>query len=366
MPFQNTKSLILPRFDKGRKAASSKGHPSRSWRMLVESERKEDDDNQDDVPFHRPGILLPPGLQDNHELFTYEEKFDAELLEESSQAGDFEDPADMYVDELQALNTALCFLCSINADSAEVERFLKLHPESLLLEGACLLPEDSAKYILEQHARRCTCDGQCHSNRSRVLELVTSGFETFRSSRERREGNDAKLWNAYFLKLVEYEHTIRKIRREELIMRNTLIETGVDVRTYQEELNEIYRFLDTLPSAAKQSPLAMLACRRPSPSSGNAGLDSAEIAMVVGRRSVLEYQVGVAKVTLDTVKREHKNLLQSIRDSRRAQFKILKRAFKGCMRHDICSVGYVASSDTASSASAVLTSVSGSSAAPTH
>ena len=52
--------------------------------------------------------------------------------------------AEDYLDRLQSLNTALCFLCSVNADALEVERFLIARPDALLLEGAGNLPEESA------------------------------------------------------------------------------------------------------------------------------------------------------------------------------------------------------------------------------
>jgi len=242
--------------------------------------------------------------------------------------------ADEYVDELQALNTALCFLCSINADSSEVERFLKRHPEALLLEGACLLPEDSAHYILEQHMRRCTCQGRCHQNRKLVFELVQRGFEWYQSKREHRaEAQGAKSsWSKHFQKLVASEHEIRKHRRQELLLRNKLIEAGMEFKSYKEELDRARSRQED--DSSKHSALALLACTRHKSSSSN-DLQS--------QVSVLEYQVGVASVNLRSVERERSILLDRIRDGRRSQFAVLKKAFASCRRHDICRIVYTAS-----------------------
>lgn len=259
-------------------------------------------------------------------LYTFDDNFDPQMLDENIQV-DSEEFADLFVDELQALNTALCFLCSINADAKEVQAFLRHHPESLLLEGACLLPEDSAVYILRQHMRRCKCKGLCNLNRVRVLGLLNSGFSTFQGKRSNRAEQDAKAWDLYFGKLVDVEHEVRRLRREELMMRNTLAETAFEVRTYREELFELYRNLESKES--RSSALMKLACTRPR-TSGNFH-DG-------GRRNVLEYQVSVASINLKSVEREHAAVLQRIREGRRAQFSILKRAFQGCKRHEICNI----------------------------
>jgi hypothetical protein len=274
---------------------------------------------------------------DDDQFYTFDEKFnvdeDGGLLDATDSLVVTKEYADRFVDELQALNTALCFLCSVNADSGEVERFLTLHPEALLLEGACLLPEDSAHYILQQHVLRCKCQRQCHFNRARVLDLLSLGFETYQARRVRRSDPEAKLWSVHFEELVKAEHEIRLLRREELNLRNTLVETTVEARTYQEELDRVYRRQDYRHGhRSKASALAMLACHRNHHRNSDC---------VDGRATVLEYQVGVASINLRSVEREHANLLQRIREGRRMQFAVLKRAFEGCRRHVICSIGCV-------------------------
>jgi hypothetical protein len=237
--------------------------------------------------------------------------------------------ADNRVDQLQALNTALCFLCSVNADSSEVEHFLKFHPDALLLEGACILPEDSARYILEEHTRRCKCKGKCHQNRKKLTDLLNLGFEHYHSNRLERSTESYKLWSKHFSRLVEVEHSVRIWRRNELLLRNTMVETTVELKAYKDELNEAYRKQNL--SGESSSPLALLKCSsRSKPDSFGSQV------------AVLEYQVDVSSINLRSVEREHTRLLQRIREGRRAQFSILKSALTGCLRHDICCLGYVA------------------------
>jgi hypothetical protein len=270
--------------------------------------------------------------------------------DEDDEAGKVsEELADYYVDELQALNTALCFLCSINADAEQVDTFLKLHPEALLLEGTCMLPEDSAVFILRQQMRRCKCQGLCSLNRIRVLALLNSGFEKYQPMRVARDEASAKAWNFYFARLVQMEHEIRRLRRDELTMRNTLVETAFELRSYRDELKESYRVAEEeLAHHNKVSPLKILVC------AARHHVKDIELNHHGSRRNVLEYQVGVASINLKSVEREHAALLHRIREGRRTQFGILKRAFQGCRRHEICSVKKAPSESTTVQISAAV------------
>ena len=298
------------------------------------------------MSFQKTTALVVQG-DDATDEFYPSTKFDLQLLQENSQVSQ-EASTDYTVDELQAVNTALCFLCSVNADSTEVERFLKYHPESLLLEGVCLLPEDSANFILTQHMRRCKCNGLCSINRQRVRQVLELGFEYFQSHRLTRTATEAILWNTYFSRLVEIEHQVRLLRREELTMRNTLLETSLEVKSYEDQLQSVYQ----TQNGTRRNKLQMILCSVPHKSfsgelSGN-------------RQTVLEYQVGVASVNLKSVQREHASLLSRIREGRRAQFGLLKKAFGKLERHDICSIGYVR--DSVASASSTVPSITHTSA----
>jgi hypothetical protein len=256
------------------------------------------------------------------------------------------------VDELQALNTALCFLCSINADAAEVVRFLRSHPQALLLEGTCQLPEDSAHFILEQQLRRCkrTCcrtkevadPPPCHQNRLRLQQIIEADFPHHHHAhyagdhpaelllfpaREERDKGEESLWRVYFENLCSLERQIRTLRLEELLLRNTVVETTLKLRAYQEELHHIQRSVQH--DGKKSSALSLLKCTR---LPGNKATDDATDSPA-SRLTGLEYLVDLFAVKLRSTEREHANLLQRIREGRREQFTILKNAFEGCARH---------------------------------
>jgi hypothetical protein len=269
------------------------------------------------------------------------------------------DYIDHHVDELQTYNTALCYLCSINADVDVIENFLYCHPEALLMEGICLLPEDSARYILEQHTQQCHCEGlHCHLNRIRVIDLIEKGFIAYRSKHppttSKRHTTTTPLstidWGDHFTTLVQVEHEIRSWRMEELTMRNVLIELSIEIRTYHVELKRLKRLIHTniqYPivqhrSTPKLSAISKLVCTLGS----NHPIHDKSIQNVIGQQqhlyerriNVLEYQIKVTSNNLQSVQQEHTNLIQKIRHGRRTQFNVFKLVFHNCLRYDICSL----------------------------
>jgi hypothetical protein len=227
--------------------------------------------------------------------------------------------SDESLDELQALNTALCFLCSINADAKEVETFLTEHPDALLLEGVGNLPEESAHFIVSEQMNRCECFNiSCNQNRIQVLSVLNQGFEYYQSKSFRQRPN-RKVWTVYAQKLLTVERDIRELRLEEVSTRHRLLETAVEVRSFRDELEQVHKY-----DSSSKSALSILACTRKS-------------SDLFERKSVLEYQIGVATLKLSSVEREHKVLLREIRHGRRMQFAMLKTAFDGSKRH-VCAV----------------------------
>jgi hypothetical protein len=227
--------------------------------------------------------------------------------------------SDESLDELQALNTALCFLSSINADAKEVETFLTEHPDALLLEGVGNLPEESAHFIVSEQMNRCECFNiSCNQNRIQVLSVMNKGFEYYQSKSFCNKSPNQKAWAVYAEKLLTVERDIRELRFEEVSTRHRLLETAVEVRSFQDELEQVHKY------DSSKSALSMLACTRKS-------------SDLFERKSVLEYQIGVASLKLSSVEREHKVLLREIRHGRRMQFAMLKTAFDGSKRH-VCAV----------------------------
>jgi hypothetical protein len=225
------------------------------------------------------------------------------------------------LDELQALNTALCFLCSINADAKEVETFLTEHPDALLLEGVGNLPEESAHFIVSEQMNRCECFNiSCNQNRIQVLSVLNQGFEYYQSqSFRKKRPTTRKTWAVYAEKLLTVERDIREQRLEEVSTRHRLLENAVAVRSFQDELEQVRKY-----DSSSKSALSMLACTRKN-------------SDLFERKSVLEYQIGVASLKLSSVEREHKVLLREIRHGRRMQFAMLKITFDGSKRH-VCAV----------------------------
>ena len=231
----------------------------------------------------------------------------------SSTAGSFSS------DELQALNTALCFLASINADIAEIHAFLIAHPHALLLEGVGQMPEESAHAIVTQQLQRCRCFATtCQENRMQVLSALDRGFAHYESLRWGQKGQTSRSIPADYLEeLIKLEQQIRNWRHEELVLRHRLIETVGEVRNYRDELNHV--------NTQNRRPLLLCTAR----------------SDVFAKRSSLEYRVGLASLNLSCVEREHGELLKQIRQGRQVQFAVLKRVFADCRRH-VC-IGHKAS-----------------------
>ena len=220
-------------------------------------------------------------------------------------------------DELQALNTALCFLVSINADVQEVHAFLLGHPQALLLEGVGPIPEESAHQIAQQQLQRCRCfTPTCKQNRLQVLVALDRGFGYYETERWQQQTSDPRpIPRDYLQELVKLESQIRAWRAEELTLRHRLLETASQVRLHQGELNQV----------DSQNRRSLLLCTARSE--------------VFAKRNVLEYRVGLATLHLSRVGREHRDLLRQIRQARHVQFDVLKQVFAGCNRH-VCATAH--------------------------
>lgn len=94
------------------------------------------------------------------------------------------------LDEMQALHTALCFLCSINADVTDVQTFLHAYPEALLLDGTTNRRgsgssgwwwwDESAHDLLIRQSCSCSDNSPCRRNRQAIVqECLSQDFRTF-------------------------------------------------------------------------------------------------------------------------------------------------------------------------------------------
>lgn len=220
------------------------------------------------------------------------------------------------------MNTALCFLCRINADFEEVERFLLKYSEALLFEDS--KPGKSACKVVEEQMRHCKCFiPVCNENRRRVLAVLKRGFEYYRGmvsidpfQDELFSGSEPSVsaWQFYSEQLQALERDMREIKAEEMAVRNRIVETSVEMRASQLELEGVSR-----KENVNRSTLSLLSCRRSSD--------------IYARRSVLEYKLGITTLNVSSLEKEQALIDQERLAARRMQLALLKNAFGGCRRH---------------------------------
>jgi hypothetical protein len=226
------------------------------------------------------------------------------------------------LDEVQAKKTALLFLCKINADSKEVERFLMRYPEALLFEGADV--EEGAQSLIEAQVRRCKCFvSVCNANRKRVLLLLRRGFEYYRGvlftqSLEEdwffRKVSGGQHWEFYAEQLKMLEKDLREINERETKTKKRIDKTRVEVKEYRRQLESASR-----QDNIGRTPLTLLKCQRPTNKFEN--------------RSQLENKLGAATMGILSLEKEYDLLAQERIAAKQLQHALLKTTFAGCERH---------------------------------
>ena len=74
----------------------------------------------------------------------------------------------------------MAFLCLMNADYREIERFLVTYPEALLFGSD---GNDLEKGVVND-MNRCQCfNRECNVNRENILKVIRRGFEFYRGIR---------------------------------------------------------------------------------------------------------------------------------------------------------------------------------------
>lgn len=227
------------------------------------------------------------------------------------------------LDEVQAKRTALLFLCKINADSKEVERFLMRYPEAILFEGAEDV-EEGAQSLVEAQMRRCKCFvSVCNANRKRVLLLLRRGFEYYRGvvftqSLEEdwffRKVSGGPNWEFYAEQLKVLEKDLREINERDTKTKNRIGKMRVEVKECRQQLESASR-----QENIGRMPLALLKCQRTT--------DTFE------KRSRLENKLGAATMSILSLEKEYELLAQERIAAKHLQHALLKTAFGGCERH---------------------------------
>ena len=301
------------------------------------------------------------------------------------------------LDEIQALNTALCYLCSINADVAEVEAFLHVYPESLLLEGTNPTLEESARFaLLTQTCCCCGCrdsSSSCQRNRKAILDhCLSQDFVSFHRQKRQHyqerweqqqqhplfwnhgttvtvpQQQQEQQWNKYRQKLILVEQNVRHWRREEWNVRQRLLELAME-RCYeyqakqqeQEQQEHCEQKTNKLQERQQQQQqqqkyrhfLRFFSCmccflrdyhHRGGSTTRRAGLQTRTRTTttnhVVGKEEeevAKDHNKNNTSATIRMLRERHQDVLLEIKRARQVQYRLLKHLFHGVKCHSCSS-----------------------------
>ncbi|CAB9496334.1 expressed unknown protein [Seminavis robusta] len=249
--------------------------------------------------------------------------------EHAKKRDDDERKSEESLDFVQALNTALCYLCWTNADSSVIDSFLRKYPEALLLEGTT---NDDARSLVEQRMRRCTCsDSWCNDNRNEILQHLDRGFQHYQSKHmkhliARGKGNKKepldqvieKLKSTFlFPQLMTSGRYLRGLSAEESSVRSQVLSDHVSKLVIEQDVK------DLRVSVEKRTPRSrvrsLFAC-----SGAERSKDQSLLL------SKLELELQVAEMKLANARKEHQLLIDAIDRGQRNQYVLLRNAFEGC------------------------------------
>ena len=299
------------------------------------------------------------------------------------------------LDEIQALNTALCYLCSINADVTEVEAFLHVYPESLLLEGTNPTLEESARFaLLTQTCCCCGCSrdsSSCQRNRKAILDhCLSQDFVSFHRQKRQQQHyqeqhqqqhplfwnhrtpvtvpqqQQEQQWNNYRQKMILVEQNVRHWRREEWNVRQRLLELAME-RCYeyqakqQEEQEHCDQKTNKLQERQQQQQkyrhfLRLFSCmcgflrdyHHRGGSTKRAGLQTKTATTrtttnpVVGKEEeevAKDHNKNNTSATIRMLRERHQDVLSEIKRARHVQYQLLKHLFHGIKCHSCSSSG---------------------------
>lgn len=249
-----------------------------------------------------------------------------QMVAHTSGGGDRSDESSL--DFSQALNTALCFLAWMNVDAAAVETFLRRWPEALLLEGS---HQDCARCIvLNRMKQGCSCGGLCNKNRQSILDLMSKGFQYYQHKHIQDlvqgkgvvSSTDAPFADlqstTVFPQLMATGRYLRGLAAEESSVHSQLVETNVARVMVERELERA----QASSKRMKARVISLFTC--------GIGHKKEKAA----RTARLEFDLEMAQLKYESVKKEHKLLVKAIDEGHRNQYALLKGVFVGCKRHD--------------------------------
>lgn len=227
-------------------------------------------------------------------------------------------------DEILAKNSALSFLCRVNADYKEVERYLSAFPEALLFGTDY---DSSTETVILDQMQRCACFSKaCKQNRRLVLRAIRRGFEFYRGVRL------VNCEESEYFRMMEKRESggrldqLRKLERELRILKQQEKDVENQVARASQALSVLRYQMETMSkrvySTPLQSQLLKLKCRKVNPH-------------VIEARATLENKLAAATIAISSLERELKLLRVEIGTTLRLRFDVLKKSFQGCRRH-IC------------------------------
>jgi hypothetical protein len=228
------------------------------------------------------------------------------------------------LDDILARKSALSFLCRMNADYREIERFLATFPEALLFEST----EDcDLERTIYRQMEECKCFSRsCNQNREHILRVLRRGFEFHRGVRlvnscdaEFLQDAARRDWSTYSPQLRELERDIRILKTREGELENRLILALQEV-SYLRRLVE----LDSKrrQHGQIQSHLVKLHCRKAK-------------THAFEERASLENRLAVATLTVSSIEKGKHLLRVETATAIGLRHALLKKSFSGCQRH-IC------------------------------
>ena len=229
------------------------------------------------------------------------------------------------LDEIQALNTALCYLCSINADVAQVEAFLHAFPEALLLEGTNRLSEESARSIVESQLCSCSSSSACSRNRQMILDYCLSqDFLSYRRQKQDEDPSDQYspsrrfifYWGEFREDLLLVEQDIRRWRREEWYVREKLLELTLS-KYEQQDMEDGHR---QRPSRLRRLFCSLVVRHNSVAEDSHHGRNRLEEAEARNPSAYLFHE-------------RHCHILSEIKQGRETQFRLLKQMFRDIEHH---------------------------------
>lgn len=220
------------------------------------------------------------------------------------------------LDDVLAQKSALVYLCQMNADYREIERFLASFPEALLFESDDSKLED----FVARQMKECKCFGfSCNLNRRCILRALRRGFEFYRGVRLDNVGFDNKQKNleAYIPHLKQIENEIRILKSNEAEIETQVARAMNGVANLRGQIEKVSKKRN---QHGHMNPLHKLKCRK-------VHADEFE------ERAELETKLAATSVSIAALEKEQYLLRTEVATASRLQHALLKQCFSDCKRH---------------------------------